>query len=92
MSLRLRVACRPVLGLLIRGRAVAVPPRMFYVLRDRRTGGYVADPYSTGDRRRRYCRNTGDAYRFVRRDIAERAGDDMGGVFEIVAVPIDVPP
>jgi len=92
MSLRLRVACRPILGLLVRGRAVPIPPRMFYVLRDRRTGAFVADPYGTGDRRRRYCRNVRNGYRFVRRDIAERAGDDMGGVFEIVAVPIDVPP
>jgi hypothetical protein len=88
MSLRLRVACRPILGLLVRGRAVPVPPQMFYVLRDRRTGAYVADPYRENvDRRRHYCRNTRDAYRFVRRDIAARAGDDLGGSYDVIELP-----
>lgn len=90
MSIRLRVACRPVLGLLIRGRAVPVPVPTCYVLRDRRTGGYVADPYGTGDRRGRYSRSVAGAYRFVREDLARRAADDMGGAY--VVVEIEIPP
>lgn len=90
MSLRLRVACRPVLGLLIRGRAVPVPVPICFVLRDRRTGAYVADPYDTGDRRGRYSRSVAGAYRFVREDLARRAADDMGGAY--VVVEIEIPP
>lgn len=93
--LRLRIAFRPVLGLLIRGRAVPIPGPTCYVLRDRRSRGYVADPY--GDRRGKRGRTPGnmtgkigDAYRFVRRDLAERAGEDIGGGFDIVE--IEIPP
>ena len=90
MSIRLRVACRPILGLLVRGRAVPVPVPTCYVLRDRRTGAYVADPYGTGDRRGQYSRSVAGAYRFVREDLARRAADDMGGTFD--TVEIEIPP
>ncbi len=90
MSIRLRVACRPVLGLLIRGRAVPVPVPTCYVLRDRRTGAYVADPYDTGNRRGRYSASVAGAYRFVREDLARRAADDMGGGY--VVIEIEIPP
>ena len=89
--LRLRIACRPIIGLLIRGRAVPIPVPTVFVLRDRRSRGYVADPY--GDRRGTRGRMTGkigDAYRFSRRDLAARAGDDIGGVFDVVE--IEIPP
>jgi hypothetical protein len=93
VSLRLRVACRPVLGLLIRGRAVPVPVPTCVVLRDRRTGAYVADPYGTGDRRGRYSTSVAGAYRFVREDLARRAADDMGGGFDTVTLVLsDIPP
>ena len=85
--IRLRMACRPVLGLLIRGRAVPIPRRVGYVLRDTRTGAYVTDPYGT-DRRRFYSGRISDAYRFTRSDLAERVADEIGGTLVVVAVPL----
>jgi hypothetical protein len=29
----------------------------------------------------------GEAYRFVRRDIAERVAGDIGGVFDVIEIP-----
>lgn len=84
--LRLRIACRPVLGILIRGRPVRVPPAVCFVLRDTRTGAYLADPYGTGDRRRQYSGHVGDAYRFVRTDLAERAAADHGGTLAVITL------
>ena len=84
--IRLRVACRPILGLLIRGRAVRVTGPTFYVLRENLTGAYVADPYGT-DRRRMYSGRIGDAYRFTRADLARRVADEIGGAFTIEPVP-----
>lgn len=86
--LRLRIACRPILGLLIRGRAVPIPEPTYYVLRDRRSRGYVSDPY--GDRRGSRYQMTGklgDAYRFTRRDLAERVAGDIGGVLDVIEIP-----
>lgn len=88
--LRLRVACRPVLGLLIRGRPVAIPVPVAYVLRENRTGAYVANPWAD-DRRRQYSGRIGDAYRFTRPDLAERVAGEIGGRFTIVSVPIGGP-
>lgn len=84
--LRLRMACRPVLGLLIRGRAVPVPVPVAYVLRDTRTGAYLSDPY--GDRLRMYSGRIDGAYRFVRPDLAERVAGEIGGTFTIDTVPL----
>ena len=88
--LRLRLACRPVLGLLIRGRAVAIPAPMAYVLREPRLGVYVADPWAD-DRRSMYSARIIDAYRFPRADMAERVAGEIGGTFTIVTVPISGP-
>ena len=88
--LRLRMACRPVLGLLIRGRPVAIPVPVAYVLREPRLGVYVADPWAD-DRRRMYSARIIEAYRFPRADLAERVAGDIGGHFTIVAVPIGGP-
>ena len=84
--LRLRIACRPILGILIRGRAVHVSGPTFYVLRESLTGAYVADPYGT-DRRRLYSGRISDAYRFTRSDLARRLADEIGGGFTIEPVP-----
>ena len=86
-----RTACRPILGLLIRGRAVPIPVRHAYLLRDLRTGAYVADPYGDGDRLRRYTRHRERAYRFVRRELAAGAGDDLGGRYVIETVVLEPP-
>ena len=88
--LRLRLACRPVLGLLIRGRPVAIPVPVAYVLRENRIGVFVADPWAD-DRRRMYSARISDAYRFTRPDLAERVAGDIGGRFTIVSVPIGGP-
>lgn len=85
--IRLRIACRPIIGLLIRGRAVPIPVPTVFVLRERRSRAYVADPY--GDRRGSRYRMTGklgEAYRFGRRDLAARAGDDIGGTFDVIEI------
>ena len=84
--LRLRIACRPILGLLIRGRAVHVSGPTFYVLRESLTGAFVVDPYGI-DRRRMYSARISDAYRFTRTDLARRVADDLGGAFTIEPVP-----
>ena len=89
--IRLRMACRPVLGLLIRGRAVPIPSRVGYVLRDTRTGAYVTDPYGT-DRRRFYSGRISDAYRFTRSDLAQRMADEIGGTFTILPIDLDSDP
>lgn len=90
--LRLRMACGPVLGLLIRGRAVPIPPRVAYVLRDTRTGAYLVDPYGSGDRRGMFAGEIRRAYRFTRSDLAERVAGEIGGTFTILSIDLDSDP
>jgi len=92
MSLRSHLIRVPVLGYIIENRDSPIPGRTFFVLRDIRTRAFVSDPYRQNvDRRRHYCRNPRDAYRFVRRDLALRAGEDLGGSFDVVELPLHVP-
>ena len=88
--LRLRVACRPILGLFIRGRAVAIPVPTAYVLREPRIGVYVADPWAD-DRRSMYSARIGDAYRFARADLAQLVAGEIGGRFTIVTLVLSDP-
>ena len=64
MSLRLRIACRPVLGLAIRGRPIPIPEPTAVLIRHERLGLWLCNPWPDHPNPRRDWGEIRRAYRF----------------------------
>ena len=80
--LRLWAACRPVLGLIIRGRPVLFPPTYYYLVRHPRFVLYLRRPYDESNDPRRVWGRLEHAYRFATATVAHDQSIVHGGTVE----------
>lgn len=80
--LRMWAACRPVLGLFVRGRPIPFPPRYYYVIRHGRFALYLARPYDPTGHPRRDWQPLDRAWRFATRESADDMATEYAGHVE----------
>lgn len=88
MSLRLRLACRPILGLLIRGEELSIPIPTTYVIRHNRLGTYLKHPWPDIVDVRRDWGKLKQAYRFHSGAYAQRYVQDEQVNGSVVEIPL----
>lgn len=87
MSLRLRVACRPILGLLIRGQPVPIPEPVAILVRHQRLGLWLRNPWPEQSDPRRDWGDIRQAYRFH----SLRYAHDTINEQQIPATAVEIP-
>jgi len=88
MSFRLRLACRPILGLLVRGEELPIPLPTAYVIRHNRLGTYLKHPWPDIVDVRRDWGQLKHAYRFHNGDYARRYVRDEQVPGTVVEIPL----
>lgn len=81
-TVRLWAACRPILGVFVRGRPIVFPARYYYVIRHPRFALYLARPYDPSGDPRRDWQRLDRAWRFVSHDAAEDIATEHSGHVE----------
>lgn len=87
MSLRLRLACRPIIGMFVTGKAIHIPIPTTHVIRHNRLGTYLIRPWPDTPDPRRDWGQLKRAYRFHSHTYAQQYVTDE----KVPATVVDIP-